>query len=147
MDVRNQLNRWAAPDQVQWHFSGIRDRWIKRALAAIKMHEPKYAKSKPLFSVAQVGPYSNDNDPTVEENQQSKDDIETGINVERQQQQDEAVRRDSYTRYLPILGVDRSFHPDLDSAVRTVIESLEQEQIDKQIEDEQKEGLESNASN
>ncbi|PWY89202.1 sulfate permease [Aspergillus heteromorphus CBS 117.55] len=34
IDVRNQLDRYAAPDKVQWHFAHITNRWTKRALAA-----------------------------------------------------------------------------------------------------------------
>ncbi|KAJ5828352.1 Sulfate permease [Penicillium chrysogenum] len=34
IDVRNQLDRWASPDSVQWHFAHIHNRWTKRALAA-----------------------------------------------------------------------------------------------------------------
>ncbi|KAJ5765885.1 sulfate anion transporter [Penicillium odoratum] len=34
IDVRNQLNRHAAPSEVQWHFANIKNRWTKRALSA-----------------------------------------------------------------------------------------------------------------
>ncbi|KAM4066166.1 sulfate permease family protein [Hirsutella rhossiliensis] len=34
IDVRNQLDRYAAPDTVNWHFANIENRWTKRALAA-----------------------------------------------------------------------------------------------------------------
>ncbi|EOR04736.1 Sulfate permease 2 [Wallemia ichthyophaga EXF-994] len=146
VDVKNQLDRWASPDTVQWHFAGIRDRWIKRALAAIKMHETTSVKAKPLFSVAEVGQFSSENDATVNNEGQGpiptqKEDIETGINVERQQQQDEQEQQEaenagrnsySYHRYLPVLGVDRAFHPDVDSAVRAVIDTLEQDRIEQE---------------
>ncbi|KAJ6167998.1 sulfate anion transporter [Penicillium chrysogenum] len=35
VDVRNQLNVRAAPVVVQWHFANIKNRWTKRALAAV----------------------------------------------------------------------------------------------------------------
>ncbi|TIB74364.1 hypothetical protein E3Q23_02692 [Wallemia mellicola] len=129
VDVKNQLDRWAHPDKVMWHFAGIRDRWIKRALAAIKMHETTTVNAKPLFSVAEVGHFSSANDATVNS---KPEDIEAGLNAQREQEQADAARRDSYARYLPVLGVDRSFHPDIDSAVRAVIETLEQDQIDQE---------------
>lgn len=34
IDIRNQLNRYAAPLAVQWHFAHIKNRWTERALAA-----------------------------------------------------------------------------------------------------------------
>lgn len=132
VDVKNQLDRWASPDSVQWHFAGIRDRWIKRALAAIKMHETTSVKARPLFSVAEVGQFSSENDATVNNESNAKEDIETGINVDRQQQQEESIRRNSFHRYLPVLGVDRAFHPDIDSAVRAVIETLEEDRIEQE---------------
>ncbi|TIA88445.1 hypothetical protein E3P99_02608 [Wallemia hederae] len=133
VDVKNQLDRWASPDSVQWHFAGIRDRWIKRALAAIKMHETASVKARPLFSVAEVGQFSTENDATVNnEGNTTKEDIESGVNIERQQQQAESVRRNSQHRYLPVLGVDRAFHPDIDSAVRAVIETLEESRIEQE---------------
>ncbi|KAJ6105318.1 sulfate anion transporter [Penicillium sp. IBT 18751x] len=35
VDVRNQLNVRAAPAVVHWHFANIKNRWTKRALAAV----------------------------------------------------------------------------------------------------------------
>ncbi|KJZ68385.1 hypothetical protein HIM_12223 [Hirsutella minnesotensis 3608] len=32
VDVRSQLDRWAAPNAVQWHFVSVSNAWIKRAL-------------------------------------------------------------------------------------------------------------------
>ncbi|KAF1954588.1 sulfate permease-like protein [Byssothecium circinans] len=34
IDVRDQLDRYAAPDIVEWHFASINNRWAKRALTA-----------------------------------------------------------------------------------------------------------------
>jgi sodium-independent sulfate anion transporter 11 len=66
IDVRNQLDKWAAPDSVDWHFSNINNRWTKRALAAAGFgyYSPEPDNSgihrwKPIFSVAELGgPYS-----------------------------------------------------------------------------------------
>jgi sodium-independent sulfate anion transporter 11 len=66
IDVRNQLDKWAAPDTVDWHFSNINNRWTKRALAAAGFgyYSPEPDNSgvhrwKPIFSVAELGgPYS-----------------------------------------------------------------------------------------
>ncbi|KAK4148743.1 sulfate transporter family-domain-containing protein [Chaetomidium leptoderma] len=34
VDLRNQFNRYADPDRVEWHFAGVSNRWTKRALVA-----------------------------------------------------------------------------------------------------------------
>jgi sodium-independent sulfate anion transporter 11 len=62
IDVRNQLDKYAAPDTVDWHFSNINNRWTKRALAAAGFgyYSPEPDNSglhrwKPIFSVAELG--------------------------------------------------------------------------------------------
>lgn len=62
IDVRNQLDKYAAPDTVDWHFSNINNRWTKRALAAggFGYYTPEPNDSgihrwKPIFSVAELG--------------------------------------------------------------------------------------------
>ncbi|KAE8441536.1 hypothetical protein EG329_004844 [Mollisiaceae sp. DMI_Dod_QoI] len=42
IDVRNQLDRHAAPNAVQWHFACIHNRWSKRALAAAGFGFPSF---------------------------------------------------------------------------------------------------------
>lgn len=63
IDVRNQLDKYAAPDTVDWHFCNINNRWTKRALAAAGFGyytpEPDVEggvhRWKPVFSVAEIG--------------------------------------------------------------------------------------------
>lgn len=63
IDVRNQLDRYAAPDRVDWHFACINNRWTKRALAVGGFGYPTPSTSadhlparwKPIFSVAEIG--------------------------------------------------------------------------------------------
>ncbi|KAF2204637.1 sulfate permease [Delitschia confertaspora ATCC 74209] len=62
IDVRNQLDRYAAPDTVDWHFCHINNRWTKRALAAAGFGyytpEPEGSglhRWRPIFSVAEIG--------------------------------------------------------------------------------------------
>lgn len=63
IDVRNQLDKYAAPDTVDWHFCNINNRWTKRALAAAGFgyYTPDTPDSgvphrwKPIFSVAELG--------------------------------------------------------------------------------------------
>ena len=61
IDVRNQLDRYATPQAVQWHFAHINNRWTKRALASAGFGyptapmNPTYTRWKPIFSVAEQG--------------------------------------------------------------------------------------------
>lgn len=60
IDVRNQLDRYAAPGAVQWHVACINNRWTKRALASAGFGYPtlpadEFHRWKPIFSVAEIG--------------------------------------------------------------------------------------------
>lgn len=61
IDVRNQLDRHASPDKVQWHFAYVNNRWTKRALAsagfgyATPEEGHEFHRWKPIFSVAELG--------------------------------------------------------------------------------------------
>lgn len=61
IDVRNQLDKHASPDKVQWHFAHINNRWTKRALAsagfgyATPEGTPDFHRWKPIFSIADIG--------------------------------------------------------------------------------------------
>lgn len=63
IDVRNQLDRYAAPGVVDWHFANIENRWTKRALAAAGFgyRSPKLRAGesaghwKTIFSIADLG--------------------------------------------------------------------------------------------
>ena len=60
IDVRNQLDRYATPDVVQWHLACINNRWTKRALASAGFGYPTvptvdYHRWKAIFSVAEIG--------------------------------------------------------------------------------------------
>lgn len=62
IDVRNQLDRYAVPDTVDWHLACINNRWTKRALASAGFGFPSaqgdpvaFERWKPVFSVAEIG--------------------------------------------------------------------------------------------
>lgn len=63
IDVRNQLDRYASPDKVDWHLACINNRWTKRALASagfgyptpLGNDGPVFERWKPIFSVAEIG--------------------------------------------------------------------------------------------
>ncbi|KAL8846157.1 MAG: hypothetical protein Q9221_008737 [Calogaya cf. arnoldii] len=59
IDVRNQLDRYAAPDRVDWHLACLNNRWTKRALTSAGFGFPTpsgdSSRWKPIFSVAEIG--------------------------------------------------------------------------------------------
>ena len=62
IDVRNQLDRYAAPNKVDWHIACINNRWTRRALASAGFGYPTppgdgvvLDRWKPIFSVAEIG--------------------------------------------------------------------------------------------
>lgn len=60
IDVRNQLDRHAEPEVVEWHFANVNNRWTRRALAAAGFGYPSLRDEenlgqwRPIFSVAAV---------------------------------------------------------------------------------------------
>ncbi|KAF2754336.1 sulfate permease [Pseudovirgaria hyperparasitica] len=67
IDVRNQLDKYASPDRVNWHIACINNRWTKRALANAGFGYPTpetdpsegVKRWKPIFSVAEMGGHNN----------------------------------------------------------------------------------------
>ncbi|KAI1356839.1 sulfate permease [Xylaria sp. FL0043] len=61
IDVRNQLDRYAAPDVVDWHIACIQNRWTKRALVSAGFGYPAvradgtHSRWKSIFSIAEIG--------------------------------------------------------------------------------------------
>lgn len=61
IDVRNQLDRHASPDVVDWHLACINNRWAKRALVAAGFGYPQerpdgqHHRWQSIFSVAEMG--------------------------------------------------------------------------------------------
>lgn len=86
IDVRNQLDLYASPRSVQWHFAHLNNRWTKRALAAAGFGYPTPASNegfhrwKPIFSVAEIeGSSSAAAHAEMMTNKQAHDDLEAGI--------------------------------------------------------------------
>lgn len=61
IDVRNQLDKYTAPETVDWHLACINNRWTKRALVSAGFgcpseHDGNHNRRwKPIFSVAEIG--------------------------------------------------------------------------------------------
>ncbi|KAK5637493.1 hypothetical protein RRF57_013208 [Xylaria bambusicola] len=61
IDVRNQLDRYTAPDVVDWHIACISNRWTKRALVSAGFGYPAvrvdgaHSRWKSIFNIAEIG--------------------------------------------------------------------------------------------
>ncbi|KAI9828761.1 MAG: Sulfate permease 2 [Thelocarpon impressellum] len=143
IDIRNQLDRWAAPDHVEWHIACLTNRWTKRALVNAGFGyptpgSPHFARWKPIFSVADAG--GSDSAATVAEHRD---------NEKIQRRRSEAQRSGSATsadkvsedfskditksnayakggRVTVVQGLNRPcFHIDLTSALQSAIQNVE----------------------
>ncbi|KAK2011536.1 sulfate permease [Colletotrichum eremochloae] len=57
IDLRSQLDRWAAPEPVEWHFAGLHNRWTRRALSVSGFGCPTAGRLggfEPAFSLADL---------------------------------------------------------------------------------------------
>ncbi|EKG22083.1 sulfate anion transporter [Macrophomina phaseolina MS6] len=152
IDVRNQLDRYAAPETVEWHFAYINNRWTKRALAAAGFGYPtpdlqtgeSYARWKPIFSVAELGGSdSAANAAAADEaaEYRTRHDEENGIHGERSSSSEDGAR-DSLNKQpshvyhgepqkrVLVHGVNRPlFHIDLTSALISAVQNVERRRL------------------
>ncbi|KAF2674405.1 sulfate permease [Microthyrium microscopicum] len=125
IDVRNQLDRYTAPETVEWHFASINNRWTKRALAAAGfgyINEPTESGErhvwKPIFSVAEIGGDDSAAHAAqeIERRNTVSNDPETGFKSH--------ANGATVGKVAAVHGVNRPlFHVDLTSAVQSAIHS------------------------
>jgi solute carrier family 26 (sodium-independent sulfate anion transporter), member 11 len=153
IDVRNQLDRYATPNVVQWHLASINNRWTKRALAAGGFGYPtvpteEYSRWKPIFSLAELG--GNTSAAAAAEKRDNKqlrrnstaDDIESGhgkesITVDAADKDSSSGGSDlkqtltsskAYKRTTLVYGLNRPlFHIDLTAALHAAITNVEEQ--------------------
>ncbi|KAL7275907.1 hypothetical protein RUND412_001126 [Rhizina undulata] len=135
IDVRNQLDRYAAPDKVEWHFAAVSNRWTKRALASAGFGFPSEVQGytqgrkstwKPVFSVAEVV------EPVVE--RKEFDDEEAGKPLTGKGEENirisstflERATTSKKRKVVAVSSIHRPFfHPDIDGALRSAIQNVE----------------------
>jgi solute carrier family 26 (sodium-independent sulfate anion transporter), member 11 len=146
---RNQLDRYAAPNVVQWHIAGITSRWTKRALAAGGFGYPtlpteEYSRWRPIFSVAEIGGSSSAaaqaERSTNEQLRRSSfhhHDVEAGkdaITVESYDKHSSEgadlnkalTSSKAYNKVAPVHGLNRPlFHIDLTAALQAAIANVQ----------------------
>ncbi|KAI5810674.1 sulfate transporter family-domain-containing protein [Pyronema omphalodes] len=115
LDVRNQLDRYAAPDIVEWHFAAIGNRWTKRALSSAGFGFPAGTRRKegwkPVFSVAMI-------------EERDEEGIQREI-AEQKEIDPEAGRALKVKRIVPVGSIGLPFfHIDLEGAVASAVRSV-----------------------
>lgn len=148
IDVRNQLQRYAAPDVVQWHMASVKNRWSKRALASAGFGYPPLSTEdtqrwKPIFSVADIGGSSSAAAQAEreanrellrsrhgdEEDKITTDAKTTGANSTSSSEDLKEISKShvySQTRRVMVGGLNRPFfHLDLTSALQSAIANVE----------------------
>lgn len=153
IDVRNQLDKYTAPDVVDWHIACINNRWTKRALIAGGFGIPTTPSDglphrwRSIFSVAEIGGKDSAAE-AAEETQHSltlairssKIDEEMAKGGDLGSSDSDDTPATGYSEEKPgmasmlrqrrkgalINGIDRPlFHIDLTSAVQSAISNVE----------------------
>ena len=142
IDVRTQLDRYVAPDTVEWHFTSIRSRWTKHALTAAGFgfscdiegdyDSKKQAGWTPVYSAASV-----EETVVVDESLGEKKGFDKEgrrpLNASRSSEEDDngvgsIGTTGAAKRRVPVVigGINRPcFHVDIDGALRSAIASIE----------------------
>ena len=115
IDVRNQLDRYAAPATVSWHIANITSPWTRRALAAGGFGYAKYNSAesqwKPIISLAESDDFAAHEKPGDEENPDQ---------ISEKEAKAESSPSGSRKSNAPLYGVNRPFfHVDVASALES----------------------------
>ncbi|KAF2807014.1 sulfate permease [Mytilinidion resinicola] len=127
VDVRNQLDRYAAPEEVEWHFASITNRWTKRALTAAGFGYLSTDRSRnrapwnPVYSFAAIGDTAvRSSDPKLRDEEHGGDEIQSAV---------PGVGRGEKSfpeKVTTVLGKNRPFfHIDVVAAVDSAIAAAE----------------------
>lgn len=129
VDLRDQFDRYASPNKVEWHFAGIGNRWTKRALVASGFgygapateegsDGSDISKPEPLVAVAQVDSRVDTRDNSETESGSGKGISPVVTTV--------AVGADSRKgSFVPVSGLNRPyFHVNLATAVESAVRSV-----------------------
>ncbi|KAI5844307.1 sulfate transporter family-domain-containing protein [Tricharina praecox] len=120
LDVRNQLDRYAEPDVVEWHFAAIGNRWTKRALSSAGFGFPPPSSGgregwQPVFSVAEVGGHI----------ELGGGEMEREIEKSKEADPEAARALTGRRRVVPVGSINLPFfHIDLEGAVESAIRNV-----------------------
>lgn len=128
VDVRNQLDRYAAPELVEWHFASISSRWTKRALTSAGFGyistDRVRARSHwtPVYSFAAL-------EESESSSKAKETDLEAGgaDNIEQADERPQTEKTGFPTKVAPVHGQNRPyFHIDVQAAVESAVLGIEE---------------------
>ena len=150
IDIRNQLDRYTAPDVVDWHIACISNRWTKRALVSAGFGYPAvradgtHSRWKSIFNIAEIGGADSAaaaaereaNEKELVVTQSRAEDLEAGRSGDIVQPSDASSSTNSVAkardpdprspRRAVVHGINRPlFHVDLTSALQSAIANVE----------------------
>lgn len=134
IDVRNQLDRFASPDVVEWHFTNVSNRWTRRALASAGFGYPstpspsgEYRRWKPIYSVSEIG--GDNSAAAAAENKFNQAHRVNSEEIAHSDGASDEYKHDvlqSQKRIATVGGVNRPFfHLDIPAALESAIASVE----------------------
>ncbi|XDG07303.1 hypothetical protein ABKA04_006918 [Annulohypoxylon sp. FPYF3050] len=125
VELRAQLQRWAKPDIVEWHFANVENRWVRRALVMAgfgyptkeELEEPR--SWNPIFTLAErKEPHGNGSSSLGESTTTSRAGL-SAVDIERGNAGLETIALER--RLISTHGINYpNFHLDLASAVEAV---------------------------
>ena len=129
MDVRSQLDKYASPDTVDWHFAHIENRWAKRGLAAAGFgyrenpHQPDArGEGHTIFSIAELGGSDSAAAAAAASEAQKTQKPSYGEDIESDPGSDKPLSNSSRGKQLVVQGLNRPlFHIDLQEALEAAI--------------------------
>ncbi|KAI5867110.1 sulfate permease [Durotheca rogersii] len=135
IDVRNQLDKYAQPDTVEWHFANVRNPWTRRAFTAAGFGFilPNQGDAEPgrrwksIFSVADLADAASPLSSNDKFGRAATAEKFGGRNDEEIGALPPASINDSEgsSRQVPIYGLNRPFfHADLQEALDAVLENI-----------------------
>lgn len=124
IDTRSQLDRYAAPDKVDWHFANITSRWTKRGLVAAGFGVRNGPPGRTIFSIAELGGADSAAAAAEAERRRAAEQLK-----EKNSNDIESIgggSRRSSTKQVALQGLNRPlFHFDLHEAVEAAISNAQ----------------------
>lgn len=130
VDLRNRLDRHAAPAAVEWHFSGVQSRWTRQSLVFAGFGRPSTSNLDalgnwcPAYSVSTSfagATLNQEYEPNLRRKYVTEEDGERRYTTDAKDPTN-GVTMEGKRRTVPIYGVDRPFfHVDLVDAVDAAV--------------------------
>jgi sodium-independent sulfate anion transporter 11 len=127
IDIRNQLERYTAPEVVEWHFANLTNRWTKRALAAAGFGYASASKGggwKSIVSIADI--YDAGDAPSAKASLGDIENVDSIGSNEANPKNAGNVKVTNAGGKAALYGLNRPFfHVDVETAVRAAVLSAE----------------------